>query len=94
MKVAIFTSVFALFSGLVSSAAIPTAETDTSIVKARTVATYFPDLMIPIFEDDPDYAIKSSTWGEVSRVSWTDSAPNFQSPQLVSSFNSLTNFLL
>jgi len=64
MKVAIFTSVFCLFSGLVSSVAIP-AEAPT--IEARTIATISPSLSVPIYEDSPDYAGGNQSYAIVSR---------------------------
>lgn len=55
MKVAVFTSVLCLFSGLVSSRAVPTAEGDVSIIEARSVVlTIQPSLFVVIAEYPAD----------------------------------------
>lgn len=69
MKTAIFTSVLCLFSGLVSSVAIPSAE--PAAIEARSIATISPSLSVPIYQDDPDYAGGAQSYAQVSRVSWT-----------------------
>lgn len=67
MKVAIFTSVLCLFSGLVSAVAIPAPETPA--IEARAIATISPSLSVPIYQDDPDYAGGSQNYALVYRVS-------------------------
>lgn len=73
MKVSIFASVLCLFSGLVSSLAVPAAEPEAGNIKARGVAaTIYPSLLVPIFEDHPNVAFGSYYFAEVKRVSRID----------------------
>ncbi|KAH8150742.1 uncharacterized protein LAJ45_05438 [Morchella importuna] len=65
MKTAIFTSVLCLFSSLVSSVAIPSAE--AAAIETRSIATISPSLSVPIYQDSPDYAGGAQSYAFVSR---------------------------
>lgn len=68
MKAAIFASVLCIFSGFVSSRAVPDA--DASAIEARAaIATIQPSLIVPIKEAWPNTAFGPSSIAEVSRVS-------------------------
>lgn len=69
MKAAIFTSAFCIFSGFVSSLAVPAPDADVSVIEARAVTTIQPSLIISIEEQNPDTAFGPSSIAVVSKVS-------------------------
>lgn len=71
MKVAVLSSVFCLFSGLVSSRAVPAAEAEASVLEARLVVVYTaaPALMVPIKEQWPTTAFGAVSIPAIERVS-------------------------
>lgn len=79
MKVTILASALCLFSGLVSSRALPAAEADASIIEARmnVVYTAAPSLMIPIKDKWPNTAFGPTNMPEIQRVCLSDSSLDF-----------------
>lgn len=71
MKVAVLSSVFCLFSSLVSSRAVPAAEAEASSIEARLAVIYTaaPSLMVSIKEEWPTTAFGPVSIPVVQRVS-------------------------
>ncbi|KAL0637933.1 hypothetical protein Q9L58_003011 [Maublancomyces gigas] len=73
MKAAIFTSALCIFSGFVSSLAVPAPDADASAIEARAVTTIQPSLIITIEEANPDTAFGPTSVAVVSKINGSSS---------------------